>query len=198
MKKLLPLPLHLLPSSLTSTNESSIVLSTFDPRLLSSNNTEDNNTTTMIVPTTSTLILRRTPLRTTLRSLAMKIREEITPLPPNFSMDAIAPPTYVGSPSEPDVDPMALKRKPVTAAYAVDVEKKMLSALDSAAIGGGGVQHGTLGKITGDVSTIPLEYLAVLRPASEGAAALREMKVGGGGTLLVYGASRPAGMVSEH
>lgn len=89
---------------------------------------------------------------------------------------------------------MALKRKPVTAAYTVDVGKSKLSGKDSAAFAKSGVEHGTLGSVKSDPS-VPLEYLALLRPASEGAAALREMKISGG-TVLIYGASRPAGMTA--
>lgn len=126
----------------------------------------------------------------------MKIREDINTLPPNFSMDAIRPPPHgIGSPKEADIDPMALTRKPVTAAYSVDAIEGRLSALDSSVFGKGGeVQHGTFGMISAD-GTIPLEYLALLRPASEGAAALREMHVNNG-TVLVYGASRPCGMAA--
>ena len=90
---------------------------------------------------------------------------------------------------------MALNRKPVTAAYSVDVPNGKLSALDSAAFNKSGVEHGSLGRIAVDAS-VPLEYLAVLRPASEGVAALREMNVSSGSTVLVYGASRPAGMTA--
>lgn len=125
----------------------------------------------------------------------MKVREEITPLPPHFSMDAIKPPPHgIGESQPAPQDPMAIKRTPVTAAYAVDAATASLSAMDSAAFGGGGVQHGKLGKLSADAS-VPLEYLALLRPASEGAAALREMEVSSG-TVLVYGASRPAGMAA--
>eukprot|EP00956_Cyclotella_meneghiniana_P009345 scaffold12928_cov64-Cyclotella_meneghiniana.AAC.5 len=149
----------------------------------------------MIVPTINrTRILPR--IGVGYRAFAMKIREEINPLPPNFSMDAIRPPPHgIGSPQEADSDPMALVRKPVTAAYSVDAIGGKLSALDSSVFGAGGeVQHGTFGKINAD-GTIPLEYLALLRPAAEGAAALREMDVKNG-TLLVYGATRPSGMAA--
>ncbi|KAL3782294.1 hypothetical protein ACHAW5_010596 [Stephanodiscus triporus] len=149
------------------------------------------------------------------RGMGMRVREEIEELPPNFSMDAISPPPHgLGDPyPEPD-EPMAYRRGPVTSAHAVDVTRGKLSAVDSAAFGpGGSIVHGRYGNVEGS-STVPLEYLALLRPASEGAAALREISEdasssssggGGGGvggessstgTVLVYGASRPAGMAA--
>ena len=122
----------------------------------------------------------------------MKAREEdVTPLPPNFSMDSIvSPPHGLGDSQAPDADPMALKRNPVTAAYSIDTAKASTSALDSAAFAPEGVQHGTYGAVHAD--GVPLEYLALLRHAAEGAAAVRGLK----GTVLVYGASRPAGMAA--
>lgn len=104
---------------------------------------------------------------------------------------------------------MAYVRKPVTSAHAIDLNKEKgggtTSALDSAAFGpNGSVVHGRYGTVDAAVAkTVPLEYLALLRPASEGAAALREIISGGEidsatapGTILVYGASRPAGMAA--
>ncbi len=132
------------------------------------------------------------------RNMAMQAREEIEELPANFSMDAVKPPPYgFGEPQEPDVDPMAYVRKPVSSVHSIDLSKGAISALDSAAFGpGGSVVHGRFGKVDASAAqTVPLEYLAFLRPASEGAAALREITEGGKtGTVLVYGASRPAGM----
>lgn len=147
------------------------------------------------------------------RGMGMRVREEIEELPSNFSMDAITPPPHgFGDPyPEPDDEPMAYRRKPVTSAHAVDVTKGSISAVDSAAFGpGGSIAHGRYGEVDASIaSTVPLEYLALLRPASEGAAALREIyedaasssRGGGGessssGTVLVYGASRPAGMAA--
>lgn len=152
---------------------------------------------TMIVPSSSLTLTRvlRSAVPATSRGMAMKVREEITPLPPNFSMDAVKPPPHgIGEAAPAPLDPMAIKRTPVTAAYAVDVANGCLSAMDSAAFGGEGVHHGKLGRLAADAS-VPLEYLALLRPAAEGAAALREMQVGTG-TLLVYGASRPSAMAA--
>lgn len=139
------------------------------------------------------------------RGMGMRVREEIEELPSNFSMDAIKPPPHgFGEPYEDEPDPMAYVRKPVTSAHAIDLSKGeggAASALDSAAFGPkGSVVHGRFGDVDASAaSTIPLEYLALLRPASEGAAALREISEASGsagGTVLVYGASRPAGMAA--
>jgi hypothetical protein len=137
----------------------------------------------------------------TVRHLGMQAREEMEELPPNFSMDAVKPPPLgFGEPEEVEMDPMAYVRKPVSSAHAIDLSKGSISALDSAAFGpGGSVVHGRFGNVdASSAQTIPLEYLAFLRPASEGAAALREISEGGKktGTVLVYGASRPAGMAA--
>ncbi len=103
---------------------------------------------------------------------------------------------------------MAYVRKPVTSAHAIDLTKEKgggASALDSAAFGpNGSVVHGRYGVVDAAAAkSVPLEYLALLRPASEGAAALREIISEGKnnsatapGTILVYGASRPAGMAA--
>ncbi|KAL7542080.1 hypothetical protein ACHAWF_007083 [Thalassiosira exigua] len=131
------------------------------------------------------------PVRT-----AMTQRRDVRPLPDNFSMDAVKPPPHgFGEPHDEPQDPMRYERKPVTSAHAIDLEKGCASALDSAAFGPGGkVVHGRYGEVS--APTVPLEYLALLRPAAEGAAALREVASAAGGkkgTLLVYGASRAAG-----
>mmetsp|Transcript_8206 Transcript_8206/g.17742 ORF Transcript_8206/g.17742 Transcript_8206/m.17742 type:complete len:517 (+) Transcript_8206:140-1690(+) len=134
------------------------------------------------------------------RGMGMKVREEMEELPSNFSMDAIKPPPHgFGDPYPEELDPMAYVRKPVTSAHAIDLKGEgSASALDSAAFGPkGSVVHGRFGDV--DVSTVPLEYLALLRPAAEGAAALREIteaSKSSSGTILVYGASRPAGMAA--
>ena len=139
----------------------------------------------------------------TRRGLGMRVREEIEELPSNFSMDAIQPPPHgFGKPYDPDPEPMAYVRKPVTSAHAIDLLSKSgaASALDSAAFGpNGSVVHGRYGVLDAKAAkSIPLEYLALLRPASEGAAALREIlntsATSSSGTILVYGASRPSGM----
>mmetsp|Transcript_20080 Transcript_20080/g.43570 ORF Transcript_20080/g.43570 Transcript_20080/m.43570 type:complete len:524 (+) Transcript_20080:118-1689(+) len=138
------------------------------------------------------------------RGMGMRVREEIEELPPNFSMDAVKPPPHgFGEDFDEDPDPMAYNRKPVTSAHAIDLSKGggAISALDSAAFGPkGAVVHGRFGDVDAAAAqTIPLEYLALLRPASEGAAALREISEASKsatGTVLVYGASRPAGMAA--
>ncbi|KAL3826716.1 hypothetical protein ACHAXA_009325 [Cyclostephanos tholiformis] len=143
------------------------------------------------------------------RGMGMRVREIIEELPPNFSMDAISPPPHgIGKPydNEP-ADPMAYVRKPVSSAHAIDLSAAggvgALSKVDSAAFGpGGSIAHGRYGTLLdaeqSSSSTVPLEYLALLRPAAEGAAALREIIAeaasSSSGTVLVYGASRPAGM----
>jgi hypothetical protein len=131
----------------------------------------------------------------------MKPREEFftEELPPNFSMDAIAPPPHgIGEPEPVEKDPMYYERKPVTSAHSIDVSKGAISSLDSAAFGpNGSIQHGRFGEISAAAAaTIPLEYLALLRPAAEGVAALREIAAKSQGTVLVYGASRPAGLAA--
>ena len=138
---------------------------------------------------------------TSARSMGMKAREHIEEMPPNFSMDSIKPPPHgLGYQLEADEEPMAYKRKPVTSAHSIENDK--VSVLDSAAFGPGGtVVHGRFGEVSASAAqTIPLEYLALLRPASEGAAALREIseasKSSSGGTVLVYGATRPAGLAA--
>ncbi|KAL3805064.1 hypothetical protein HJC23_003292 [Cyclotella cryptica] len=157
----------------------------------------------------SSTALSRTLARTTrpatttsLRGLAMKPREEFEELPPNFSMDSVQPPPHgIGESYEPDQDPMYYNRKPVTSAHSIDVSKGSISNLDSAAFGPAGtILHGRFGQVdAAAAATIPLEYLALLRPAAEGVAALREITEASklaSGTVLVYGASRPAGMTA--
>ncbi len=129
-------------------------------------------------------------------------REDTDELPPNFTMDSVKPPPHgFGDPHVQDDEPMAYVRKPVTSAHSIDLSKGSISALDSAAFGPNGtVVHGRFGEISADATaTIPLEYLALLRPAAEGVAALREISEASKsatGTVLVYGASRPAGMAA--
>ncbi|KAL7537168.1 hypothetical protein ACHAXR_007638 [Thalassiosira sp. AJA248-18] len=141
---------------------------------------------------------------TATRGMGMTVREDTDELPPNFSMDAVQPPPHgFGEPYDEPDDPMAYVRKPVTSAHAIDLSKGegATSALDSAAFGPkGSVVHGRFGNVDATAAqTVPLEYLALLRPAAEGAAALREIaeaSKSSTGTVLVYGASRPAGMAA--
>ena len=96
---------------------------------------------------------------------------------------------------------MAYNRKPVSSAHAIDTTSNppKLSARDSAAISPSGtVIHGRYGELSIDPSAgIPLEYLAFLHPAAEGAAALRMIAKGAkSGTVLVYGAGETAAMAT--
>ena len=98
-------------------------------------------------------------------------------------------------------DPMAYNRKSVSSAHAIDNSSSppKLSALDSAAISpSGAVVHGRYGELDIDPSSgIPLEYLALLHPAAQGAAALRAVANGAKhGTVLVYGAGHAAAMAT--
>ncbi|KAL7562095.1 hypothetical protein ACA910_019844 [Epithemia clementina (nom. ined.)] len=87
---------------------------------------------------------------------------------------------------------------PVTSAHMVQGNE--VSTLDSAVLNpdNGSVIHGRYGVLPEPAaSSIPLEYLALLRPAAEGAAAFRaltEASRGKKGTVLVYGASEVNGL----
>jgi len=90
------------------------------------------------------------------------------------------------------------KRKPVTSAHTVDLTSNppKLSARDSAVISPNGtIIHGRYGELHPDIvpEGVPLEYLALLRPAAEGAAALRRLTSTSTtkGTILIYGATKP-------
>lgn len=101
---------------------------------------------------------------------------------------------------EPSTDPAFYKRGPVTAAHMIDTEKKEVSTLDSAALSPtGSVVHGRYGDLGDAAAAIPLEFLALLRPAAEGAAALRavsEKSKTSKGTFLVYGAGQANGLAA--
>jgi len=120
---------------------------------------------------------------------------------PNYNIDSVKPPKYWGKPADDEQDPNYYHRKPVSSAHAIDLSSNppKLSAKDSAAISpSGSVVHGRYGELSIDASKgIPLEYLALLHPAAEGAAALRELKGGSDkGTLLIYGATEPSAMAA--
>lgn len=97
-------------------------------------------------------------------------------------------------------DPSAYQRSAVTSAHAIDLEKAQISTQDSVAVSpSGSVVHGRYGDLGAAADGIPLEYLALLRTAAEGAAALRmaAAKSGGApGTLLVFGASQANGLAT--
>ncbi|GFH52287.1 hypothetical protein CTEN210_08763 [Chaetoceros tenuissimus] len=122
------------------------------------------------------------------------------PMHTNYSIDSVKPPQYWSKP-EYDEDPMAYKKKPVSSAHAIDQSSTppKLSALDSVAISPeGAAVHGRYGELDIDSNSgIPLEYLALLHPAAEGAAALKKIANGAkNGTVLVYGAGDAAAMAS--
>jgi hypothetical protein len=91
-------------------------------------------------------------------------------------------------------------RNPVTSVHAIDLEKAEVSTLDSVAVSpSGSVVHGRYGDLGEAADGIPLEYMALLRPAAEGAAALRMIQAkakngGTTGTILVFGASQANGL----
>lgn len=98
-------------------------------------------------------------------------------------------------------DPMAYKRKPVSSVHAIDSSSNppKLSTLDSVTMSSNGaVVHGRYGELPLDPSAgIPLEYLALLYPAAQGAAALRTVANGSkSGTVLVYGAGHAAALAT--
>lgn len=140
--------------------------------------------------------------RHSIRCFATKEKVDWGPMPPNYTLDSVKPPDE-WAPMGEDVppDPGRYIRNPVTSAHAIDTKASKISARDSAAFTPSGtVVHGRYGDLGPDVAEgIPLEYLALLRPAAEGAAALRlitEQSMADTGTLLVYGASQPSGMAA--
>lgn len=114
-------------------------------------------------------------------------------IPPGHTLDAVLPPDYFATgPSIPKMDPMAHVRQPVTSAHMI--LDNVVSARDSVSVTpSGSIVHGRFGDL-GVQDGIPLEYLALLRPAAEGAAACR--KLGNSGTLLVFGATQAAGLAA--
>ena len=142
-------------------------------------------------------LLRRLPRRN-VRSFAMKTREEdfmkSEPIPPGHTLDAVQPPAYFDLAPMPlgERDPMSHVRQPVTSAHMI--VGNQVSARDSVSINpSGSIVHGRFGDL-GVQDGIPLEYLALLRPAAEGAAATS--KLGHTGTLLVFGATQAAGLAA--
>jgi hypothetical protein len=106
---------------------------------------------------------------------------------------------YVKSESS---DPAAYKRSPVTSAHCIDLLNQQVSTIDSVVISpSGSVVHGKYGDLGSEVNAIPLEYLALLRPAADAAAALRMIlannKHDGHGTILIYGASQASGIAAS-
>lgn len=122
------------------------------------------------------------------------------PIPEGYTLDSVKPPKYWSKPDPEPEDPMAYRRKPVTSAHAIDLTSTppVISPHDSASLSPSGtVVHGRYGELPPETAElgIPLEYLTLLHPAAEGAAALRRVAEGGGkGTVLVYGAGEPHAM----
>ena len=104
---------------------------------------------------------------------------------------------------------------PVTAAHAIDRDAATLSHLDSVILDpqSGDLVHGRYGTLAAEaVMGVPLEYLALLRMAAEGAAGVAKLVAtrnpngrrssngsrsdGDGGTVLVYGASQANGLAA--
>lgn len=131
--------------------------------------------------------------------MGTKPREYIEPLAPGHTLESVPmPPSFSPSTEPQPEEPMAYVRNPVTSAHAIEVtsDPPRVSVRDSAAIGPNGtIVHGRYGELSRESTKgIPLEYLALLRPAAEGAAAVRTVTEGDSGTLLVYGGSRDGGM----
>ena len=94
-------------------------------------------------------------------------------------------------------DPSAYHRVPVTSAHAIDTVKGQISSKDSVAVSpSGSVVHGIYGDLGTDADGVPLEYLALLRMAAEGAAGVRSISKGAPGTVLVFGASQASGLAA--
>jgi hypothetical protein len=137
-------------------------------------------------------------VQVTARGFATRRKTNFGPLAPEI-LEAL--PYYEETDTPPSTDPAAYVRGPVTSAHCVDAEKGQVSTLDSATLSASGsVVHGRYGDLGAAAKGIPLEYLALLRPAAEGAAALRETlaksKASGKGTFLVYGASQANGFAA--
>ena len=120
---------------------------------------------------------------------------------PASSVDTVKPPEYWSEPPALEPDPAVYVRKPISSAQMIDVtsDPPCLSEKDKATLkASGSIVHGTFGELDSSlVEGIPLEYLALLGPSAEGAAAVRalsEKASGAKGTLLVFGASQPAGL----
>jgi len=132
--------------------------------------------------------------------------------PPSHSLESVKPPLLWSDevpPSEPD--PMANVRNPVSSAYMIDLDDETLSEKNQIRIEQHEqeeeeqqqsskkrtvVVHGNFGELAKNlVKGIPLEYLALLGPSAEGAAAVNSLSSENKkGTLLVFGASQPAGL----
>mmetsp|Transcript_22944 Transcript_22944/g.43637 ORF Transcript_22944/g.43637 Transcript_22944/m.43637 type:complete len:506 (-) Transcript_22944:102-1619(-) len=153
--------------------------------------------------TTTTMMMMLTRLatspmtRTAVRGFATRRSARLNALSPEI-IDSL--PSIAEREPEVDTDPAVYTRGPVTAAHMVDTEKKQVSTLDSAALSpSGSVVHGRYGDLGAAAGAIPLEFLALLRPAAEAAAAIRvttEKAKAAKGTFLIYGASQANGFAA--
>ena len=126
--------------------------------------------------------------------------ESIIPNLPVYDADDTPPPEREGV-VKAKWERFLADRKPVTSAHAIDAVKGEISTLDSAAISpSGSVVHGRYGELGPVADAIPLEYLALLRFAAEGAAGLRALGATSSaptkGTVLIYGASQANGLAA--
>lgn len=117
---------------------------------------------------------------------------------PNLPLIPESEPPQLEGREKAKMDRFLADRKPVTSAHAIDLKKGEISNQDSAAISAnGGVVHGRYGELGPVADAIPLEYLALLRHASEGVAGLRALTEGkSSGTLMVYGCTEANGMAT--
>lgn len=128
------------------------------------------------------------------------------PLAPEI-LDAL--PLYPDEPVPPSKDPATFPNHAVTSAHCIDLAKQQVSILDSVAVAPDGtIVHGRYGVLDeATAASIPLEYLALLHPAAEGAAAVRTVVAAAAaaanksnssqtGTMLVYGASQANGLAA--
>eukprot|EP00586_Coscinodiscus_wailesii_P002068 CAMPEP_0172485430 /NCGR_PEP_ID=MMETSP1066-20121228/13485_1 /TAXON_ID=671091 /ORGANISM="Coscinodiscus wailesii, Strain CCMP2513" /LENGTH=168 /DNA_ID=CAMNT_0013250711 /DNA_START=140 /DNA_END=642 /DNA_ORIENTATION=- len=148
-------------------------------------------------PTRRLLLQTTPPSLTTLRPYTMiRKYEDDGIIPPAESLQV--PKHFDDSPPSSTPHPGACPENPVTSAHCIDLPTATLSTLDSATITpDGDVRHGRYGVLSPALTRhVPLEYLALLHPAAEAAAALRALGTGERGTLLVYGAGQAAGLAA--
>lgn len=143
--------------------------------------------------------IRRFP-QTIIRSIhtRRKVKDAVT-LPQALFANLPKPTKFKGGKTETPLpkDPQEYVRNPVASAHAIDVEKGQVSVEDSVAVSpDGSVVHGKYGNLGEAADGVPLEYLALLSKAAEGAAALRMLNTSGSGTVLVLGASQANGLAA--
>lgn len=121
------------------------------------------------------------------------------PTHPNYTLDSVKAPEILSEAPPEELDPLAF-RKPVTSASAIDLVSKppKLSPTDSVSLTSSGtLKHGRYGVIDKEIArNIPMEYFTMLHPSTQAAAALRTLGASSGGTVLIYGASQPAGIAA--